>query len=164
MPGATGLCHLQETWQYDGPVVNIHAIELRRVCLPLVSPFRTPLGTESVREALLVRVESDDGEGWGECVAGSDPLYSSEYVDSGLAHAQALPRTETALRARSTTATDVRSLLREFKGHRMAKAALEMAVLDAQLRVAGVSLASFLGGVNGAVTPGVVVGVVSSRR
>jgi O-succinylbenzoate synthase len=57
--------------------MKLHAIELRRVRLPLVSPFRTPLGTESVREALLVRVESDDGDGWGECVAGSDPLYCS---------------------------------------------------------------------------------------
>jgi len=62
--------------------MNLHAIELRRVRLPLVSPFRSALGTESAREALLVRVDSDEGEGWGECVAGSDPLYCSEYVDS----------------------------------------------------------------------------------
>ena len=44
----------------------------------------------------------------------------------------------------------------------MAKAALEMAVLDAELRLAGVSLASFLGGVTDAVTPGVAVGIMNS--
>ena len=76
--------------------MNLRAIELRRVCLPLVSAFRTPLGTESVREALLVRVESDDGEGWGECVAGSDPLYCSEYVEAAWLTLQALPRAKTA--------------------------------------------------------------------
>ena len=37
----------------------------------------------------------------------------------------------------------------------MAKAALEMAVLDAELRMAGISLSAFLGGVNDVVTPGV---------
>jgi O-succinylbenzoate synthase len=44
----------------------------------------------------------------------------------------------------------------------MAKAALEMAVLDAQLRAAGVSLSTFLGGVTSAVTPGVAVGIMGS--
>jgi O-succinylbenzoate synthase len=141
--------------------VNLHAIELRRICLPLVSPFRTSLGTESVRDALLVRVESDDGEGWGECVAGSDPLYSSEYVEAAwLTLSRYLgPR---LLRTPELTASDVQPLLAEYRGHRMAKAALEMAVLDAQLRVAGVSLAAFLGGVTDAVTPGVAVGIMSS--
>lgn len=141
--------------------MNLHAIELRRVCLPLVSPFRTSLGTESVREALLVRVESDAGEGWGECAAGSDPRYCSEYVEAAwLTLSRYLgPR---LLCMPELTATDVRPLLREFRGHRMAKAALEMAVLDAQLRVAGVSFSTFLGGVADAVAPGVAVGLMGS--
>ena len=141
--------------------MNLRFIELRRVRLPLVSPFRTSLGTESVREALLVRVESDDGEGWGECVAGSDPFYCSEYVDEAWLTLRRYlgPR---LLGAPDLTATDVQPLLHEFKGHRMAKAALEMAVLDAQLRAAGVSLSTFLGGVTSAVTPGVAVGIMGS--
>ena len=141
--------------------MNLHAIELRRVCLPLVSPFRTSLGTESVQEALLVRVESDDGEGWGECVAGSDPRYCSEYVEAAwLTLSRYLgPR---LLCVPELTASDVQPHLGEFKGHRMAKAALEMAVLDAQLRVAGVSFSTFLGGTTGAVTPGVAVGLMDS--
>jgi O-succinylbenzoate synthase len=141
--------------------VNIHAIELRRVRLPLVSAFRTSHGTEAVREALVVRLESDEGEGWGECVAGSDPLYCPEYVDSAwLTLSRYLgPR---LLGATNLGAADVQALLRGFKGHRMAKAALEMAVLDAQLRVAGVSLSTFLGGVTDVVTPGVAVGIMSS--
>jgi O-succinylbenzoate synthase len=141
--------------------VNLHAIELRRVCLPLVSAFRTAHGTESVREALLVRVESDDAEGWGECVAGPDPLYSSEYLDSAWLTLRRYLAPK-LLGAPDLTATDVQHLLAEFKGHRMAKAALEMAVLDAQLRLTGISLASFLGGATDVVTPGVAVGIMSS--
>jgi O-succinylbenzoate synthase len=141
--------------------MKLESIELRRVRLPLVSPFRSPLGTEHVRDAMLVRVESDEGEGWGECVAGSDPLYSSEYVDSAwLTLTRYLgPR---LLGASDLAATDVQPLLSQFKGHRMAKAALEMAVLDAQLRGAGISLGTFLGGVSDEVTPGVAVGITSS--
>ena len=141
--------------------MNLRAVELRRVRLPLVSPFRTPLGTEFVREALLIRVESDDGEGWGECVAGSEPLYCSEYVDAAWLTIRRYfgPR---LLGAPHLTASEVQSLLRDYKGHRMAKAALEMAVLDLELRVAGISLSTFLGGVTDSVTPGVAIGIMSS--
>ena len=50
--------------------------------MPLVTPFRTSFGTQSSRDILLLRVVTDEAEGWGECVAMSDPLYSSEYVDA----------------------------------------------------------------------------------
>ena len=59
----------------------VEGVELRWVELPLVSPFRTSFGTEHVREVLLLRMVTADGEGWGECVAMAEPLYSSEYVD-----------------------------------------------------------------------------------
>ena len=41
--------------------------------MPLVAPFRTSFGTETVRDVLLVRVETADGDGWGECVADAEP-------------------------------------------------------------------------------------------
>jgi O-succinylbenzoate synthase len=141
--------------------VRLAAIELRRVRLPLVKAFRSSLGTEAVREALLIRVESDEGEGWGECVAGRDPSYSAEYIDSAwMTITRYLgPR---LLGESRLSAADVGALLGACKGHRMAKAALEMGVLDAELRTAGVSLSSFLGGVSGSVTAGVAVGIVGS--
>ena len=64
---------------------NIRHVELRRVAMPLVSPFRTSFGSQTERDILLVRVDLSDGhdvvEGWGECVALSEPSYSPEYVD-----------------------------------------------------------------------------------
>jgi O-succinylbenzoate synthase len=141
--------------------VNLDAIELRRVRLPLSSPFRTALGTETVREALLVRVETGTGEGWGECVAGADPFYSSEYVDAAWLTLKRYlaPR---LLGEPDVSAAAIAPLLHDFKGHRMAKAALEMAVLDAELRAAGQSFSAFLGGVVDVVTPGVAVGIMST--
>src|SRR3954452_17759409 len=61
--------------------MKLESVELRRISLPLVSPFRTSFGTETMKDALLVRVFTPEAEGWGECVAMSEPLYSAEYVD-----------------------------------------------------------------------------------
>jgi O-succinylbenzoate synthase len=140
--------------------VRVEAVELRRVNLPLVRDFRTSFGTESVREALVVRLFTSDGEGWGECVAGSEPLYSSEFV----AGAWLTIRDHLAPRLfeRAVSAAEVAPLMAGFKGHRMAKAAIEMAVLDAELRTAGMSFGEFLGSVKDVVAPGVSVGITES--
>ena len=64
--------------------MKLTGVELRRISMPLVAPFRTSFGTETTRDILLVHVLTDASaaEGWGECVAMSNPLYSSEYVDA----------------------------------------------------------------------------------
>jgi O-succinylbenzoate synthase len=141
--------------------VKVEAVELRRVKLPLVRDFRTSFGTESVREALVVRLLTTEGEGWGECVAGSEPLYSSEYADAAwlTIRDHLAPR---LLGEPAVNAAEVAPLLAAFKGHRMAKASLEMALLDAELRAAGMSFSEFLGGVKDAVAPGVSVGITES--
>jgi len=145
--------------------VRINGVELRRVLLPLVSPFRTSFGTETHRDALLVRVVAGspdgDAEGWGECVAGTRPLYSAEYTDGAIdvLRRHFLPDLEAA---GPTTAEGIGPLLAPYKGHPMAKGALEMAVLDAQLRTEGVSFGSYLGAVRPRVAAGVSVGIMPS--
>jgi O-succinylbenzoate synthase len=141
--------------------VKIEAFELRRVNLPLVREFRTSFGTETAREALVIRVLTNFGEGWGECGAGSDPLYSSEYVDAAwlTVRQHLIPRLVGPPELR---AADVGQRLSAVKGHRMAKSALEMAVLDAELRAATMSFSNFLGGVKEAIAPGVSVGITGS--
>lgn len=141
--------------------MRIDSVELRMVELPLVRPFRTSFGTEHTRHALLVHVESPDSEGWGECVAGAEPLYSSEFnAASWIAIEQFFaPR---LLAAAEVAAIGVAGLLGEFKGHRMAKAAVEMAVLDAELRASGQSLQAYLGGGGTRVAPGVSVGITGT--
>jgi O-succinylbenzoate synthase len=140
-------------------MVRPEVVELIRVRMPLVSPFRTSFGTQTERDVLLVHLLARDGEGWAECVAGEEPLYSSEYVGGAqrviLDHL--LPRLEGAL-----AAEDVAGRLRPVRGHAMAKAALETAWLDAQLRGEGRSLAEYLGAVRDRVDCGVSVGIMGS--
>ncbi|HEV2369865.1 MAG TPA: o-succinylbenzoate synthase [Acidimicrobiales bacterium] len=141
--------------------MKLSAVELRRVSLPLVSPFRTSFGTEVVKDALLVRAVCPEVEGWGECVAMAHPLYSSEHLAGAadVIRRFLLPR---LFSAGDVTAAGVARLLRPVKGHPMAKAAVEMAVLDAELRQTGASFASYLGAARERVPSGVSVGIMDS--
>ncbi len=139
--------------------MRLHAVDLYRVCLPLVRPFRTSFGEQTVRDLLVLRVETDVGEGWGECAADVDPHYSPEFDDAArLVLIDHLVPLLVAAGA-DLSGAGVARLLEPVKGHRMAKEALEVAVLDAELRAAGVSLAEHLGGVRDAVDVGVSVGI-----
>ncbi|WP_029136382.1 o-succinylbenzoate synthase [Nakamurella lactea] len=140
--------------------MRIDAVELRQVRMPLKSPFRTSFGSEYDRSILLLAVHSGGAVGWGECVAMSDPLYSSEYRDA--ATDVLLRFLLPALADRELRATDVGPLLERFRGHRMAKAAIEAAVLDAELQLRGESLAGYLGATTDRVAAGVSVGIADS--
>ena len=136
--------------------------ELREIRLPLVTPFRTSFGVQTSRRILLVRAEVEANgavsEGWGECVAGDEPTYSSEYVDG----AALVIREVLAPRLAAVddlTAGSVATVLEPVRGHPMAKAALEMAVLDAELRATNRSFADLLGVERARIPSGVSVGI-----
>jgi O-succinylbenzoate synthase len=141
--------------------MSIEAVELHRIGMPLVRPFVTSFGRQNARDVLLVHVITTTGDGWGECVAMSNPVYSSEYVDG----AEAVLRdylVPALLAAPETTALEFASTVSFVVGHRMAKAALETALLDAQLRAEGVSFAQYFGASRTAVECGVSVGIADS--
>ncbi|EOD65419.1 o-succinylbenzoate synthase [Amycolatopsis vancoresmycina] len=141
--------------------MKLTGVELLRVRMPLVAPFRTSFGTQADRELLLLRAVTAEGEGWGECGAMAGPLYSSEYID-GVEHVLQAFLVPALLAAGDLTAYRVAPLLAKFKGHRMAKAALEMAVLDAELRTRGMSFGAALGSTTDTVPCGVSVGIMDS--
>ncbi|MDQ3738870.1 MAG: o-succinylbenzoate synthase [Actinomycetota bacterium] len=140
---------------------RLAAVELRRITLDLVTPFRTSFGEESARHVLLVTVDMDYGgapvRGWGECVAMTAPLYSPEFVDAAalVIEHHLLGR----LGDEQLSADDVAGRLAPVKGHAMAKAAVEMAILDAELRHDATSFAEHLGVTRTQVPSGVSVGI-----
>jgi o-succinylbenzoate synthase len=141
--------------------MKLTGVELRRVSMPLVAPFRTSFGVQTVRDALLLRVVTDTGEGWGECVAMGEPLYSPEYVDGAMDVLRRflIPRLAALP---DLSAADVAPALADVHGHQMAKAALELGVLDAELRGEGRPLSRELGAVRDRVPSGVSVGIMDS--
>ncbi len=138
--------------------MRLERLEFRRIALELVTPFRTSFGTETVRDILLLHVTTDVGDGWGECVAMAEPAYSAEFVDAAqLVLGRHFWPALTA--AGDIHAADVADVLGRYSGHPMAKAAIEAAVLDAQLRAAGTNLHAFFGGDRDRIPSGVSVGI-----
>ncbi|WP_314453508.1 o-succinylbenzoate synthase, partial [uncultured Microbacterium sp.] len=138
--------------------VTLDAVELRVLQIPLVSPFTTSFGTETVREVIIVTAETSDGRGWGEVVTQSEPSYSSEYTQ-GAWDVLARFLAPALLQRRTLAPEEVGGILDRVIGHRMAKAGLELAVIDAALRAEGLSFARYLGAEKGRVPSGVSVGI-----
>lgn len=139
----------------------IRTIELREICLPLIHFFETSFGRTIQRRILLVRVVDQDGaEGWGECTAGEGPFYSDEWIDSAwatmkefLAH---------MVIGRESPAADVWNLMKQVRGHRMAKAAIETACWDLEAKRTAVPLWKHLGGEQREIPCGVSIGIQDS--
>ena len=137
--------------------MRVQAVTAHEVALPLVRPFRTSFGTEYTRHVLLLEVRTDIGVGWGECVASPDPSYSHEFNAAALLvlRDHLLPR----LAGVDLVAEEVAQRLAGVRGHPMARGAVEIGLLDAQLRDAGVSFGDYLGAARAWVDCGVSVGI-----
>jgi O-succinylbenzoate synthase len=132
---------------------DVRAVELIRIRLPLVAPFRNAHGTTTTKDALLVRVVTGDGEGWGEVGAEVAPTYAPDTLDSSrlVLRDELVPRLFTG------------ASLDEVRGHHPARGALLNALLDARLRAAGTSLATHLGSAGTSVDAGVAIGIADDR-
>ena len=142
--------------------MNIQAIELREIRLPLVHFFETSFGRTTERRIVLARVVDRDGaEGWGECTAGEGPFYSDEWTDSCWITLQTF-LVPMILGRKVERASDVFSLMKPVRGHRMAKATLETACWDLEAKRAGLPLWKHLGGVRQEIPCGVSIGIQDS--
>jgi len=142
-------------------MLTIDAIHLREINMPLAFPFETSFGLTTMRRVLLVELEAQGLTSWGECVAGEHPYYSDECIDT------AWLITETELGPRLVGQEllgggSVPGLLKQIRGHRMAKAALENAAWELEARQKRVSLAQLLGGTRDRIPCGVSIGIQPS--
>src|ERR1700727_1724024 len=124
--------------------MKLHGVELVRVEIPFVHDIGTAAGVHRTRSMLFVRVVADEGEGWGECAA----LSEATSVDPALAEVEAaaeargVPRLVRASGPRGGAlplGAEVAQLFGNAPTDRQLAAAFEMAVSDAELRVAGLS-------------------------
>jgi O-succinylbenzoate synthase len=139
------------------PVTELRALELRTLDLSLAAGVDTAAGSHLRRPLLLARVVTDVGEGWGE----SGALDEGTAVDPPLREvAAAAERLGESLLA---SGSDLPPPDIHDAAGRMARALLEMALLDATLAAAGRSLHDHLGGVRNLVPVGGVVGMPPRR-
>jgi O-succinylbenzoate synthase len=141
--------------------MKIERIELFLCRLPLVHFFETSFGRSYDRTFVLVRVQADGQEGWGESVAEANPYYSSEttetvwHIIEGFIAPLVLGQTFDHPR-------EVYPALRRVRGHNMAKAGVEMAIWDLYARLQGQPLSKILGGTRDRIASGVSIGIQDS--
>jgi O-succinylbenzoate synthase len=142
-------------------LLEIVAVELSEIRLPLIHFFETSFGRTTERRIILVRLESSDGIGYGECTAGEDPLYSHETTDTAW-HVLSdflIPR---LLGTTLENAAAMDRLFESIRGNRMAKAALETAAWELEARRAGIPLWKHIGGEREEIPCGVSIGIQES--
>src|SRR5207302_7636345 len=141
--------------------MKIEAITLREIHMPLVHFFETSFHRLYHRRILLVTVHSEGAEGWGESVVGEDPFYSSEWVDSAwpTLTQYLIPA---LLGQKIDSGRECPALFARVRSHRMAKAALENAVWDAEANQKKAPLWKLLGGTRREIPCGVSIGIQDS--
>lgn len=137
--------------------MRIGKIELRVVDLPLVQPFVTGFGSLTSRSAVVVRIETDLGEGWGDCGAMPTIGYSQESTETAFSFLQ---KNSGALLHEDLSPATMRQHFQDAAENPMACAALELAMLDAQARSQSISIANvFSQDARKTVPAGVVIGL-----
>jgi o-succinylbenzoate synthase len=138
--------------------VRIDRIDVRLLRLPLAHFFETSFGRIHDRTFILVKVEGDGQQGWGESVAEANPYYSAETVET-VWHILTVFLAPRVIGVDFAHPREVYPALRAVRGHQMAKAALEMAAWDLHARLEGVPLQSVLGGTRSRIPSGVSIGI-----
>lgn len=141
--------------------MKIDSVELRVLKMRLLKPFRTSFGVQQDRFPLIVRLEIAGRSYWGECVAGEGPWYSYETIETAwqILKGYLLPA---VLGRDLDNVAALEALFAPVRGHRMAKASIEMGFTGALAEQARKPLAKFLGGVKDRVETGVSVGIQAS--
>ena len=144
-------------------MLRVERITLREIRLPLKEPFRISSGICTERRICLLELTSSDGvTGWSECVAGEQPNYSDETIDTAwlAIRSWVAPR---ILKQELEGPAIVHAILeRDFRGHRMAKAAVEMGCWELAARLCDRPLAALLGGTRERIVTGISLGLQAS--
>ena len=142
--------------------LQLERIELREIELPLKWPFETSFGRTTRRRILIVRAFDQDGaSGYGECVAGENPFYNHETIDTAwLITTQYVAPLLAAAQVES--AARVSRALAPIRENRMAKAGVEAAIWDLEAKLSAKPLWQHLGGVRDEITCGVSIGIQKS--
>ena len=116
--------------------------DLVTVKLPFVAPFGTSVHVWTDKEAMLMRLESGGVTAWSECVSDPDPFYAYETNETAR-HIIAdflMPLVEPGI-----TIGELDARFRRVRGHGMAKATIENALLILVAMQRGIALHELLG-------------------
>ena len=142
---------------------RIERIELREVRLALREPFRISSGVQTERRIMLLQLfDASGADVWAECVAGEEPNYSEETIDTAWHAIRQWIAPRVLHRSFAHPAEVSVALVPGIRGHNMAKAAVEMGSWGLAAVLADIPLARLIGGTRDRVDTGISIGIQSS--
>lgn len=140
------------------PGIRIERAELRIVSLPLLTPFVISTGTMTAKTFPLLVLRGEGIEGVAEAVMDPFPDYLEETIPGAMGFLRdvLLPK---IVGKRFASPYELEPILSPWRGNRMAKAVVEMAVWDLWAKSLGIPLQAALGGVGDGVDVGVSLGI-----
>jgi O-succinylbenzoate synthase len=139
----------------------IERIEIDLLKLPYVHFFETSFGRSYDRTFSLIKVFEGGVYGWGECVAEEAPLYSGETTETAW-HVMKEFLVPLIFRKGLVEPEDFAREAAVFRGNRMAKAGIELALWDLKAKKAGLPLHKLYGGCRAEIPAGVSCGIEDS--
>ncbi len=140
--------------------IRLTRIVLRELPLALREPFQISSGVTTTRRILLLELEDSDGATvWSECVAGERPNFSAETIDTAWLAITEWIAPRVLGKSVSHPSTLDAILGRGIRGHRMAKAAVEMGIWALWATRERTSLARLIGGTRDAIATGISIGI-----
>ena len=143
--------------------MKIDRIELRKINLPYISPFRTAGGVEEGNNSIIVKVHSEGLTGWGESSVSTFPHYSEETSSSAMSvqHELLAPM---IMNKEIINPGELHDIFGEIRGNRFAIAGLEFAVWDLWCKTKNIALKDFFGGKREKVLVGVSIGIPEDTK
>jgi len=135
-------------------------VDLVTVRLPFLAPFGTSVHVWTVKDAMLMRLESQGVTAWSECVSDPDPYYAYETNTTArhIIRDFLLPMVEPGI-----TLGELEARFRRVRGHGMAKATVENALLILVAMQRSVPLHELLGRPPRRIPSGVSIGLKDTK-
>lgn len=141
----------------------VRSITLREVRLPLREPFKISSGLVHERRIGLLQLRDGNGfEAWSECVAMAKPNYMPETLDTAWLAIREWVAPKILGRELPSLEAIHPHLETNFRGHPMAKAAVEMGIWALEALRRDLSLSELLGGTRTEIATGISLGIQPS--
>ncbi len=144
-------------------MLRLSRLTLREIRLPLVEPFQISSGTMTERRIALLELHDASGAStWSECVADDTPNYTSETIETAWTAITKWVAPRVLHRDFDGPGAVYAELEKDFRGHQMAKAAVEMGMWGLEAERVGLPLSRLIGGTRTEIPVGISLGIQSA--
>ncbi|MHA1222351.1 MAG: o-succinylbenzoate synthase [Candidatus Heimdallarchaeaceae archaeon] len=138
--------------------MKVEKAAIYKIEMELRHPFRTSFGETTIRNILLVSLQSEGKVGWGECVAEEGPWYSSETITSciHLIKSFIIPWIK---EKEIDNPSEFLTIVKKIRGGQMAKACVEDALWDLYGKIEEKPLKHLIQGEKDKIPSGISLGI-----